>query len=54
MDPQACWHNVCSALSERLTHPDLIVAQRAEILECLEALAEWVRRGGFLWQPNKS
>ena len=46
MDPNATWTLLCAALGELGQHPD-DADLREEAIELLEALAAWLRRGGF-------
>jgi hypothetical protein len=46
MDPHAIWTRLCAALDELGEHPD-DADLRDEVIELLEALAAWLRRGGF-------
>ena len=46
MDPNATWQMLCEALQELEAHPDDIDI-RERVVELLEALAAWLRKGGF-------
>jgi hypothetical protein len=46
MDPQATWTRLCATLGELGEHPD-DADLRDEVIELLEALAAWLRSGGF-------
>ena len=46
MDPNTTWTMLCTTLRELSGHPE-DRALRAQALELLDALALWLRRGGF-------
>jgi hypothetical protein len=46
MDPNATWKRLCKALHELAAHPDDITL-REGVVALLEALAAWLRKGGF-------
>jgi hypothetical protein len=46
MDPNATWKMLCEALQELEAHPD-DTPIREHVVELLEALAAWLRKGGF-------
>jgi hypothetical protein len=46
MDPNATWQMLCEALHELEANPD-DTDSRERVVELLEALAAWLRRGGF-------
>lgn len=43
MDPQACWERIKEALRD---------GDREEAQYALQDLAEWIRKGGFLPNPD--
>lgn len=47
MDPQACLFEILDALHDRRTHHPYALDSE-EIVERLEALAGWIKKGGFL------
>ena len=46
MDPNTTWTMLCTTLREISGHPEDRTL-RAEAVELLDALALWLRRGGF-------
>jgi hypothetical protein len=46
MDPDATWSLLCTTLGELGEYPN-DADLRAEVIELLEALAAWLRSGGF-------
>jgi hypothetical protein len=46
MDPNATWQMLCDSLQELSQHPE-DEDIRANVIELLEALTHWLRRGGF-------
>jgi hypothetical protein len=46
MDPNTTWTLLCTTLLDLGSHPDDQTA-RAEAIDLLEALMQWLRRGGF-------
>jgi hypothetical protein len=46
MDPDATWRMLCETLQDLKQWPDSEEC-RAHAIELLEALAAWLRRGGF-------
>ena len=49
MDPHATWQLLCEALQALHRHPN-DEEIRDDVLELLDALTHWLRRGGF--PPN--
>jgi hypothetical protein len=46
MDPNATWQMLCEYLRALHEHPD-DEESRANAVELLQALTDWLRRGGF-------
>jgi hypothetical protein len=46
MDPNATWQMICEYLRALYEHPD-DEDLRANVIELLQALTRWLRRGGF-------
>jgi hypothetical protein len=46
MDPTTTWQVLCATVNALGTHPD-DPTLRAQAIELFEALAQWLRRGGF-------
>jgi hypothetical protein len=46
MDPNATWQMLCEYLRAFKEHPD-DEELRANVIELLQALTRWLRRGGF-------
>jgi len=44
--PNATWQMLCEALHELETHPD-DTDSRERVVELLDGLASWLRKGGF-------
>lgn len=50
MDPQACWE-VIKDILDRGTKADWDMDDQADLVELLENLAQWIKRGGFWPKP---
>ena len=46
MDPNTTWQMLCTTLRDLDAHPEDHLV-RAQAIELLNALAHWLRRGGF-------
>ena len=51
MDPDATWGMLCEALQILSDDPQDDDARQL-VIECLELLAQWLRRGGFPPHPG--